>query len=255
MSVIAFILSAIGFLIMSAGLLGIISPKLMKNRKTGEVQTRGFFAKGLCGGFLFFIIGLIFGGLSGEPENETATAASTPAASTSANGHTLGNDTERKELPLSFEELRQRINKQMAALDTPKTTPIPKNAKPEGEQGAVNYTYQHQAAETLHILISTNPENGNPRGLTIMAAPTGSTVDMLALFAKATAVLAAPAADGSTKGKKLGGKLFEMATKVAEEFGQNSEKQAKDSYSEDGITYHVAITPGLPIMMIASPDK
>lgn len=35
----------------------------------------------------------------------------------------------------------------------------------------------------------------------------------------------------------------------------NPEEQAKDSYTEDGITYSIAITPGLPVMFSLSLDE
>lgn len=46
-----------------------------------------------------------------------------------------------------------------------------------------------------------------------------------------------------------------MSIKLAEDFNKNPEKQAKDSYTEDGITYSIAITPGLPVMFDLSLEE
>lgn len=121
--------------------------------------------------------------------------------------------------------------------------------------------YQHTAAESLGIIISASPENKKPRGILIFAAPVGKSngTELLGLFGKSIAILTAPIADGSAvgeaKSKELSAKLLKMSVKLAEDFNKNPEEQAKDSYTEDGITYSIAITPGIPVMFSLSLDK
>jgi hypothetical protein len=166
-------------------------------------------------------------------------------------------NTPKKELPISFEELRKRINSQMARFDYPKTKPIPKNAQPTGEKDSVNLVYQHTASEGLSMIISASPENKKPRGILILAAPTseGDGAELLGLFGKSIAILTAPIADDAAKSKELSAKLLKMSVKAAEDFNKNPEEQAKDSYTEDGITYSIAITPGLPVMFSLSLEE
>lgn len=258
------LLSVLGSAMAAAGLVGIISPKLMQNRKTGEIHTRGTWMGAMVLGLVMF-----FGGplLMGDDNEAKQTAADTKAETlqaddsasnpTSEKGYDLTINTPKKELPLSFEELRQRINSQMALFDYPKTKPIPKNAQPTGEKDSVNLVYQHTASEGLSMIISASPENKKPRGILILAAPTseGNGAELLGLFGKACAILAAPIADDSAKSKELTAKLLKMGIKLAEDFNKNPEEQAKDSYTEDGITYSIAITPGLPVMFSLSLEE
>lgn len=258
------LLSVLGSAMAAAGLVGIISPKLMQNRKTGEIHTRGTWMGAMVLGLVMF-----FGGplLMGDDNEAKQTAADTKAETlqaddsasnpTSEKGYDLTINTPKKELPLSFEELRKRINSQMALFDYPKTNPIPKNAQPTGEKDSVNLVYQHTASEGLSMIISASPENKKPRGILILAAPTseGNGAELLGLFGKACAILAAPISDDSAKSKELTAKLLKMGVKLAEDFNKNPEEQAKDSYTEDGITYSIAITPGLPVMFSLSLEE
>ena len=259
------LLSVIGSAMAAAGLIGIISPKLMQNRKTGEIHTRGTWAGAMVLGLVMFFGGdsLLMGDddkakqTEADTKAETLQAADSASNPTSEKGYDLTINTPKKELPLSFEELRQRINSQMALFDYPKTKPIPKNAQPTGEKDSVNLVYQHTASEGLSMIISASPENKKPRGILILAAPTseGNGAELLGLFGKACAILAAPIADDSAKSKELTAKLLKMGIKLAEDFNKNPEEQAKDSYTEDGITYSIAITPGLPVMFSLSLEE
>lgn len=256
------LLSVIGSAMAAAGLIGIISPKLMQNRKTGEIHTRGTWAGAMVLGLVMFFGGdsLLMGDddkakqTEADTKAETLQAADSASNPTSEKGYDLTINTPKKELPLSFEELRKRINSQMALFDYPKTNPIPKNAQPTGEKDSVNLVYQHTASEGLSMIISASPENKKPRGILILAAPTseGNGAELLGLFGKACAILAAPISDDSAKSKELTAKLLKMSVKLAEDFNKNPEEQAKDSYTEDGITYSIAITPGLPVMFSLS---
>lgn len=264
MFIIGFLLSLLGFAMAAAGVIGIISPKLLKDRKTGAIQTRGAWAAALVLGLVMFGGGSL---LTGDDDKAKQTAADTKAETlqaddsaskpTSEKGYDLTINTPRKEMPISFEELRQRINRQMALFDYPKAKPIPKNAQPTGEKDSVNFVYQHTASEGLSMIISASPENKKPRGLLIFAAPVGegNGAELLGLFAQACAILTAPIADDSAKSKELSAKLLKMSIKLAEDFSKNPEKQAEDSYKEDGITYSIAITPGLPVMFSLSLDE
>lgn len=263
MVIIGILLSVLGSAMAAAGLVGIISPTVLKHRKTGEIQTRGFWAKSLALG-----LAMSFGGplLMGDDNEAKQTAADTQAADSASNptsekGYNLTINTPKKELPISFEELRQRINRQMALFDYPKTKPIPKNAQPTGEKDSVNFVYQHTASESLSMIISASPENKKPRGILIFAAPVGESnvIDLVGLFSQACAILTAPIADGSAAGdaksKELSAKLLKMSIKLAEDFGKNPEEQAKDSYKEGDITYSIAITPGIPVMFNLSLEE
>lgn len=259
------LLSVIGSAMAAAGLIGIISPKLMQNRKTGEIHTRGTWAGAMVLGLVMFFGGdsLLMGDddkakqTEADTKAETLQAADSASNPTSEKGYDLTINTPKKELPISFEELRKRINSQMALFDYPKTNPIPKNAQPTGEKDSVNLVYQHTASEGLSMIISASPENKKPRGILILAAPTseGNGAELLGLFGKACAILAAPIADDSAKSKELTAKLLKMGVKLAEDFNKNPEEQAKDSYTEDGITYSIAITPGLPVMFSLSLEE
>lgn len=268
MVIIGILLSVLGSAMAAAGLVGIISPTVLKHRKTGEIQTRGFWAKSLALG-----LAMSFGGsllmvddddakqTAADTQTETRPADDSASTPTSEKGYDLTINTPKKELPISFEELRQRINSQMARFDYPKTKPIPKNAQPTGEKDSVNLVYQHTASESLSMIISASPENKKPRGLLIFAAPVGESnvVDLVGLFYQACAILTAPIADGSAAGeaksKELSAKLLKMSIKLAEDFGKNPEEQAKDSYKEGGITYSIAITPGIPVMFNLSLEE
>lgn len=264
MFIIGILLFFLGFAMAAAGFIGIFAPKVLKDRKTGEIQTRGFWAKSLALGLAMFVGGSL---LMGDDNDAKQTAADTKAETlqaddsaskpTSEKGYDLSIDTQRKELPISFEELRQRINRQMALFDYPKTKPIPKNAQPTGEKDSVNLVYQHTASESLSMILSASPENKKPRGILILAAPsaTGDGAELLGLFGKSIAILTAPVADGSAKSKELAAKLLKMSVKLAEDFNKNPEEQAKDSYTEDGITYGIAITPGMPVMFSLSLEE
>lgn len=259
------LLSVIGSAMAAAGLIGIISPKLMQNRKTGEIHTRGTWAGAMVLGLVMFFGGdsLLMGDddkakqTEADTKAETLQAADSASNPTSEKGYDLTINTPKKELPISFEELRKRINSQMALFDYPKTNPIPKNAQPTGEKDSVNLVYQHTASEGLSMIISASPENKKPRGILILAAPTseGNGAELLGLFGKACAILAAPISDDSAKSKELTAKLLKMGVKLAEDFNKNPEEQAKDSYTEDGITYSIAITPGLPVMFSLSLEE
>ena len=259
------LLSVLGSAMAAAGLVGIISPKLMQNRKTGEIHTRGTWAGAMVLGLVMFFGGdsLLMGDddkakqTEADTKAETLQAADSASNPTSEKGYDLTINTPKKELPISFEELRKRINSQMALFDYPKTKPIPKNAQPTGEKDSVNLVYQHTASEGLSMIISASPENKKPRGILILAAPTseGNGAELLGLFGKACAILAAPIADDSAKSKELTAKLLKMGIKLAEDFNKNPEEQAKDSYTEDGITYSIAITPGLPVMFSLSLEE
>lgn len=264
MFIIGILLFLLGLAMAVAGFIGIFAPKLLKDRKTGEIQTRGFWAKSLALGLAMFVGGSL---LMGDDNEAKQTAADTKAETlqaddstskpTSKKGYDLTINTPRKELPISFEELRQRINSQMARFDYPKTKPIPKNAQPTGEKDSVNLVYQHTASESLSMIISASPENKKPRGILILAAPTseGDGAELLGLFGKSIAILTAPVADDSAKSKELAAKLLKMSVKLAEDFNKNPEEQAKDSYTEDGITYGIAITPGMPVMFSLSLEE
>lgn len=264
MVIIGILLSVLGSAMAAAGLVGIISPTVLKHRKTGAIQTRGAWAAALVLGLVMFGGGTL---LTGDDDKAKQTAADTKAETlqaddsaskpTSEKGYDLTINTPRKEMPISFEELRQRINRQMALFDYPKTKPIPKNAQPTGEKDSVNLVYQHTASDSLSMIISASPENKKPRGLLILAAPVGESnaADLLGLFSQACAILTAPIADDSAKSKELTAKLLKMSVKLAEDFSKNPEEQAKDSYTEDGITYSIAITPGLPVMFDLSLDE
>lgn len=268
MFIIGILLFLFGFAMAVAGFIGIIFPKLLKDRKTGAIQTRGFWAKSLALGLAMFVGGSLLmvddddaKQTAADTQTETRPADDSASKPTSEKGYDLTINTPKKELPISFEELRQRINRQMALFDYPKTKPIPKNAQPTGEKDSVNLVYQHTAAESLGIIISASPENKNPRGILIFAAPVGKSngTELLGLFGKSIAILTAPIADGSAAGdaksKELSAKLLKMSVKLAEDFNKNPEEQAKDSYTEDGITYSIAITPGIPVMFSLSLDK
>ena len=259
------LLSVIGSAMAAAGLIGIISPKLMQNRKTGEIHTRGTWAGAMVLGLVMFFGGdsLLMGDddkakqTEADTKAETLQAADSASNPTSEKGYDLTINTPKKELPISFEELRKRINSQMALFDYPKTNPIPKNAQPTGEKDSVNLVYQHTASEGLSMIISASPENKKPRGILILAAPTseGNGAELLGLFGKACAILAAPISDDSAKSKELTAKLLKMGVKLAEDFNKNPEEQAKDSYTEDGITYSIALTPGIPVMFSLSLEE
>ncbi|MGN6824000.1 hypothetical protein [Neisseria sp. P0019.S002] len=264
MFIIGILLFLLGLAMAVAGFIGIFAPKLLKDRKTGEIHTRGFWAKSLALGLAMFVGGAL---LMGDDDEAKQTAADTKAETlqaddsaskpTSEKGYDLTINTPKKELPISFEELRKRINSQMARFDYPKTKPIPKNAQPTGEKDSVNLVYQHTASEGLSMIISASPENKKPRGILILAAPTseGDGAELLGLFGKSIAILTAPIADDAAKSKELSAKLLKMSVKAAEDFNKNPEEQAKDSYTEDGITYSIAITPGLPVMFSLSLEE
>lgn len=264
MFIIGILLFLLGFAMAVAGFIGIFAPKLLKDRKTGAIQTRGFWAKSLALGLAMFVGGSLLMGdddkakqTEADTKAETLQADDSASTPTSEKGYDLTINTPRKELPISFEELRQRINSQMALFDYPKTKPIPKNAQPTGERDSVNFVYQHTASESLSMIISASPENKRPRGILVFVAPVseGNGAELLGLFSKASAILTAPIADDSAKSKELAAKLLKMSVKLAEDFNKNPEKQAKDSYTEDGITYSIAITPGIPVMFSLSLDK
>lgn len=268
MFIIGILLFLLGIAMAAAGVIGIISPKLLKDRKTGAIQTRGAWAGAMVLGLVMFGGGSL---LTGDDDKAKQTAADTKAETlqaddsaskpTSEKGYDLTINTPRKEMPISFEELRQRINRQMALFDYPKTKPIPKNAQPTGEKDSVNFVYQHTASESLSMIISASPENKKPRGILIFAAPVGKSngTELLGLFGKSIAILTAPIADGSAvgeaKSKELSAKLLKMSVKLAEDFNKNPEEQTKDSYTEDGITYSIAITPGIPVMFSLSLEE
>ena len=264
MFIIGFLLSLLGIAMAAAGVIGIISPKLLKDRKTGKIHTRGAWAAAMVLGLVMFGCGSL---LMGDDDETKQTAADTKAETlqaddsasnpTSEKGYDLTINTPKKELPISFEELRQRINRQMALFNYPKAKPIPKNAQPTGEKDSVNFVYQHTASDSLSMIISASPENKKPRGLLIFAAPVGegNGAELLGLFTQACAILAAPIADDSSKSKELAAKLLKMSVKLAEDFNKNPEKQAKDSYTEDSITYSIAITPGMPVMFSLSLEE
>lgn len=264
MFIIGILLFLFGFAMAVAGFIGIIFPKLLKDRKTGAIQTRGFWAKSLALGLAMFVGGSLLmvddddaKQTAADTQTETRPADDSASTPTSEKGYDLTINTPKKELPISFEELRQRINSQMARFDYPKTKPIPKNAQPTGEKDSVNLVYQHTASESLSMIISASPENKKPRGILILAAPstTGDGAELLGLFGKSIAILTAPVADDSAKSKELAAKLLKMSVKLAEDFNKNPEEQAKDSYTEDGITYGIAITPGMPVMFSLSLDE
>ena len=264
MFIIGILLFLLGFAMAAAGFIGIISPKLLKDRKTGAIQTRGAWAGALFLGLVMFGGGSLLMGdddeakqTAADTKTETLQADDSASTPTSEKGYDLTINTPKKELPISFEELRKRINSQMARFDYPKTKPIPKNAQPTGEKDSVNLVYQHTAAEGLSMIISASPENKKPRGILILAAPTseGNGAELLGLFGESIAILTAPIADDAAKSKELSAKLLKMSVKLAEDFNKNPEEQVKDSYTEDGITYSIAITPGLPVMFSLSLEE
>lgn len=268
MFIIGILLFLFGFAMAVAGFIGIIFPKLLKDRKTGAIQTRGAWAGAMVLGLVMFGVGSLLMGdddkakqPAADTQTETRPADDSASKPTSEKGYDLTINTPRKEMPISFEELRQRINRQMALFDYPKAKPIPKDAQPTGEKDSVNFVYQHTASESLSMIISASPENKKPRGILIFAAPVGegNGAELLGLFAQASAILTAPIADGSTvgdaKSKELSAKLLKMSVKLAEDFNKNPEEQAKDSYTEDGITYSIAITPGIPVMFSLSLEE
>lgn len=258
MLILAGCLVLLGVLASFGGFLGVISPKLMRDRKTGKINTRRKNAAVMVVGmFLFMLgVGIIAADNPGSGQAETVSAKPEAAASQSetdggqAKAGQAESDQTRKDMAISFEELRQRINRQMSLLDKPKTKPIPKTAKPWGDKDSVNFTYQFDASKNISILISANPENNKPRGIIVFAAPEPGSdgVDLLALFAKAIAIQTAPIADGSRENKETGAKILKMAAELAGEFADNPEQQAKDSFVKDGVRYGVALTPGLPFM-------
>lgn len=265
MLILAGCLVLLGVLASFGGFLGVISPKLMRDRKTGKINTRRKNAAVMVVGmFLFMLgVGIIAADNPGSGQAETVSAKPEAAASQSetdggqAKAGQAESDQTRKDMAISFEELRQRINRQMSLLDKPKTKPIPKTAKPWGDKDSVNFTYQFDASKNISILISANPENNNPRGIIVLAAPAegSEAIDLLALFAKSIAIQTAPIADGSRENKETGAKILKMATKLAGEFAENPEKQAKDFLVKDGFKYGVALTPGMPFMFTVEVEE
>lgn len=131
MFIIGILLFLLGFAMAVAGFIGIFAPKLLKDRKTGKIHTRGAWAAAMVLGLVMFGCGSLLMGDDDEPKQTAADTQAADSASnpTSEKGYNLTINTPKKELPISFEELRQRINRQMALFDYPKTKPIPKNAK------------------------------------------------------------------------------------------------------------------------------
>ena len=120
MFIIGFLLSLLGFAMAVAGVIGIISPKLLKDRKTGAIQTRGAWAAALVLGLVMFGGGTLLTGdddkakqTAADTQTETLQADDSASKPTSEKGYDLTINTPKKELPISFEELRQRINRQM----------------------------------------------------------------------------------------------------------------------------------------------
>lgn len=265
MLILAGCLVLLGVLASFGGFLGVISPKLMRDRKTGKIRTRRHFAAVMVVGMFLFMLGggIIAADNPGNGQAETVSAkpeADASQAETDGGQAKAGqaeSDQTRKDMAISFEELRQRINRQMSLLDKPKTKPIPKTAKPWGDKDSVNFTYQFDASKNISILISANPENNNPRGIIVLAAPAegSEAIDLLALFAKSIAIQTAPIADGSRENKETGAKILKMATKLAGEFAENPEKQAKDFLVKDGFKYGVALTPGMPFMFTVEVEE
>lgn len=257
MFIIGILLFLFGFAMAAAGFIGVFAPKLLKDRKTGAIQTRGAWAGAMVLGLVMFGCGSLLMGDDDEPkqtaadtQTETLQADDSASKPTSEKGYDLTINTPKKELPISFEELRQRINRQMALFDYPKTKPIPETAKPWGDKDSVNFTYQFDASKNISILISANPKNNNPRGITVLAAPAegSEAIDLLELFAKSIAIQTAPIADGSKESKETAAQILKMASNLAGEFAKNPEKQAKDFFVKDGFEYGVAITPGMPFI-------
>ena len=100
------LLSVLGSAMAAAGLVGIISPKLMQNRKTGEIHTRGTWAASL-------FLGLVMLGgdslLTGDDDKAKQPAADTQAETlqaddsasnpTSEKGYDLTINTPKKSCP------------------------------------------------------------------------------------------------------------------------------------------------------------
>lgn len=82
MFIIGILLFLFGFAMAVAGFIGIISPKLLKDRKTGKIQTRGTWAGGLVMGLVMFGVGSMLMA-DDDKANQTAadTKAETPQAS------------------------------------------------------------------------------------------------------------------------------------------------------------------------------
>lgn len=257
MFIIGILLSLLGGAMAVAGFIGIFAPKLLKDRKTGKIHTRGAWASAMVLGLVMFGCGSLLTGdddeakqTAADTQTETLQADDSASKPTSEKGYDLTINTQRKDMPISFEELRQRINSQMALLDKPATKSIPETAKPWGDKDSVNFTYQFDASKNISILISANPKNNNPRGITVLAAPAegSEAIDLLELFAKSIAIQTAPIADGRKESKETAAQILKMATNLAGEFANNPEKQAKDFFVKDGFEYGVALTPGMPFM-------
>ena len=72
MFIIGILLFLLGLAMAVAGFIGIFAPKLLKDRKTGEIHTRGFWAKSLALGLAMFVGGAL---LMGDDDEAKQTAA------------------------------------------------------------------------------------------------------------------------------------------------------------------------------------
>lgn len=109
MFIIGILLFLFGFAMAVAGFIGIIFPKLLKDRKTGAIQTRGFWAKSLALGLAMFVGGSLLmvddddaKQTAADTQTETRPADDSASKPTSEKGYDLTINTPKKELPISL---------------------------------------------------------------------------------------------------------------------------------------------------------
>lgn len=174
MAILAGVFGLLGLVFWLVALLGLISPKLFTDKKTGEVPTRAAMgAGGAVAGIVAFVISAVI-----SPDSPTETAAadsSAPAVIAKAESKPeAAIETEKnlaavtKSLNVTPEQFRQSYNQLVHQVD-----PDFKLPKLTVKSGSVNDTFQHTVAPNVALVGTVSKETGQLKDLMILVGGSG----------------------------------------------------------------------------------
>lgn len=260
MSIIATIVFVLAVLFGLAGWLGLISPKLFKDKKTGEIPKRSalFFGGNVAALVLAAIAAVIY-----PAEEQSDTHAESTAQTTESTTQTAANDAQETEQGISLAESKQadfdfdfntyrtKLNSRFTALDLPYT--ISNNVKPSGGADVVNQVANYSFSDGLSMIASVTPATQHVNSVTALIAPGGKKSEEVLQYLMASSLIIA-AANNSDTNKQLETKVLKMLMGAVKKFTTDNE-EVQDSFVENNVKYSLMITPNMPIMLFATPQE
>lgn len=167
MSILAGLIGLLGLLFILVAVLGVVAPRIFKDKKTGEVPKRSHM---LAGGAIAAVIAFVIAGVIAPAPEETPTAEPQQAVAKSAPQSPA---PAAKSLGMTPEEFRREFNRIINGVNKDY-----KLAEFDIEKGEVNDTFTRALAGNVSLLGSVNKNDGSLKELMVMVGG-GQEADVL----------------------------------------------------------------------------